>query len=104
MKITLKPMRMDTILVAELSGDILILNGEEFDFSPLSEGALLPREAVDCKWLASDVERVGGEISLDLILPHGADAPKETLFPAPITITEDGVIALPPHDGKGQPK
>lgn len=97
MKLNFTPMRRDEALTLSRSGDVLTINGEAFDFSGVPEGATLPREAVVCEWLASDIERVNGELELTLILPHGANAPQETLFPQPITVTADGAIALPAH-------
>lgn len=98
MIIALSPSRMDAPLNVERSGDALTINGQSFDFSPIPDGGLLPRAAVDCAYLASDVERLDGEIHLTLILPHGADAPEETRFPEPIHVTEDGPVPLPPYD------
>lgn len=94
MLISFTPMRRDDRLELVKQGDALIINGEEFDFSALPEGAVLPRDAVSCDWLASDVERVGGVIHLTLILPHGADATPERLFPAPVE-AGDGTVPLP---------
>lgn len=98
MLIRLSPVRHETQLALEVAGDVLTINGQPYDFSPVPEGGLLPREAVECEWLASDVERIDGEIHLTLILPHGAEAPEETRFPEPIHVTEDGPVALPPYD------
>ncbi|KPP86570.1 MAG: hypothetical protein HLUCCO07_07300 [Rhodobacteraceae bacterium HLUCCO07] len=95
MNISFSPMRRDDSLTLSRRGDILTINGEAFDFSGIPEGATLPREAVDCDWLASDVVRIDGDLHLALILPHGANAPRETLFPDPVTITEDGPVDLP---------
>mgnify|MGYP003660254726 FL=1 len=96
MNIAFTPMRQENLLVLSKAGDILTINGEAFDFSAIPEGATLPRDAVACAWLASDIVRQGGVIQLTLILPHGACAPEQTLFPAPIQAT-DGVIELPPY-------
>lgn len=96
MHISFSPVRRDETLAVSRSGDTLSINGEAFDFSDLPEGASLPRDAVACDWLASDVVRSGGEIALALILPHGANAPQETLFPATIT-APDGPVFLPDH-------
>lgn len=95
MKITFTPVRRDDTLSLAKSGDVLSINGEAFDLSGIPEGATLPREAVACDLLASDIERQGGELRLTLILPHGANAPQDTLFPQPITVTADGPIAVP---------
>lgn len=98
MHITLSPMRRDDTLAVEKSGDILTINGESFDFSAIPDGATLPREAVTCDWLVSDVERIGGVLHLTLVLPHGATAPPETLTPNPIVDPADGPVALPPYE------
>ena len=98
MHIKLSPMRHDTPLSLERAGDVLTINGTAFDFSPLEDGATLPREAVDCEWLASDVERIDGALNLTLRLPHGPNAPHETRFPAPIIDPPDGPVALPVYD------
>lgn len=97
MQISFSPRRQDKPLTLEKQGDALTINGELFDFSPLPDGATLPREAVTCDWLASDVARIAGEIHLSLILPHGRQAPKETLFPGVLAVATDGLIAIPPH-------
>ncbi|NEX47747.1 hypothetical protein [Pseudotabrizicola algicola] len=97
MQITFTPMRRDDRLTLHRAGDVLTLNGESYDFSRLPEGAVLPRDAVECGWLASDVTRTDGQLSLTLVLPHGADAPHQTLFPQPMNLTADGPVTLPPH-------
>jgi len=101
MQITFSPMRRDDRLSLRRTGDILTINGEDFDFSGIPDGATLPREAVACEWLASDVERIGGVIHLSLVLPHGADAPEEELFPAPCAAISDGAVPVP---GQGAPE
>jgi len=103
MQITLTPQRRDDRLSLSREGDVLILNGEAFDFAAIPEGGTLPRDAVACDWLASDVTRQDGVLHLTLILPHGVDAPHETLFPAPITLTGDGPVALPAYENEATP-
>lgn len=98
MRITLSPMRRDNTLTLSKAGDTLTINGEAFDLSGVPEGATLPREAVECDWLAGPVERQGGVLHLTLILPHAARAPEATLFPQPIIANGDGPIALPPYE------
>lgn len=98
MRINLTPMRRDDRLDVSIAGDVLTVNGDSFDFSALAEGDRLPRHAVACDWLASDVTRTDGGIVLTLILPHGAAAPDKMLFPAPITVTEDGPVTLPSQE------
>jgi hypothetical protein len=98
MKITFSPIRGDTPLELSRSGDTLTINGEVFDFSPLPEGATLPPEVIAGDGFAGPVERIGGVLHVALRLPHGANAPQETLFPVPITLTGDGPVALPPYE------
>ncbi len=95
MRISLSPQRRDDALEVSKHGDVLTINGEEFDFSNLANGAKLPREAVDCEWLASDVERIDGDISLTLIVPHGANPSPAVAFPAPLVNPANGKLALP---------
>ena len=96
-QITFSPMRRDDRLEVSIAGDVFTINGAAFDFSTLPEGATLPRAAVACDWLAGDVDRIGGSLHLSLILPHGAKAPLETLFPVPI-MASDGLVTLPPYE------
>jgi len=99
MQLTFSPMRREEQLTLSRVGDVLTINGEAFDFSGVPAGATLPRDAIACDWIAGDVERDGtGALTVPLILPHGANAPEETRFPIPITVTADGAIALPPYD------
>lgn len=98
MKITLSPSRRDEPLELSRSGDTLIINGEAFDFSPLPDGATLPPEAIHSDWVSGPVERIDGVLHVTLTLPHGANAPEETRFPAPMTLTGDGPVGLPPFD------
>lgn len=98
MKIKLSPMRLDQTLALKKAGDKLYLNEEEFDFSSLPEGATLPKEAINCQWFASGVERRNGALHFSLVLPHGANAPPETLFPDMMHIKQDGPVALPLYE------
>jgi hypothetical protein len=97
MILTFSPMRLDEPLTASVSGQALTLNGTELDFSPLPAGATLPRAAIDNPWIAGDVTRaMDGTLTVPLLLPHGANAPEETRFPAPITVTS-GPVPLPAY-------
>ena len=94
MQISFSPMRRDDRPELSVAGDVLTVNGEDFDFSGVPDGATLPRGAVACDWLASDVERTGGVLHLALILPHGPKAPQDALFPDPLSVS-DGPVPLP---------
>jgi len=98
MKITLSPQFRDDPLTLHRTGDVLTVNGDAFDFGQLPEGATLPRAAVGCDWIEGNVTRTGGVIHLTLILPHGANAPEATRYPAPLTLTGDGPVELPLYD------
>ena len=78
-----------------LTGDVLTLNGEAFDFGSLPEGATLPAEAIDSPWITGPVSRINGELHLTLRLPHGPNPSRAVAFPEPIHVTQDGPIALP---------
>lgn len=95
MKITLSPQRRDDTLDVIKSGDTLTINGVAYDFSVVPDGATLPRDAVDCAWLVSDVERIDGVLHLTLILPHGADASYEARFPTHLLDPADGLLEFP---------
>ncbi len=98
MKISLSPQLSIDTYTLSVSGDVLTIDGKEYDFGPLAEGDLLPIEAVNCKWLISDVTREEGHVCLTLVLPHGYNAPEETRFPKTLVVTSDGPITLPPYD------
>lgn len=95
MHILFSPQRRDEELVVSKAGDILTINGDAFDFSALPDGGTIPAGEVPCEWIVGPVERIGGQIRLNLLLPHGAAPPPEVAFPAPIVVGEDGLISLP---------
>ena len=98
MQIILSPQRRDARLTLARNGDILTINGQNFDFGPLQEGAVLPPSAVQSDWLAGDITRQGGELIIPVFLPHGANAPHETLFPEPLVVSANGAIELPLYE------
>lgn len=98
MHITLTPQRRDERLFVSRTGDCITLNGVAFDFTPLAEGDLLPREAIGSDWFAGDVLRINGVLHFALFLPHGPSAPDTTLFPQALTLAADGPVDLPAYD------
>ena len=95
MKINFSPqVREDTISITK-TGDALTINDVAYDFAQLPDGATLPRDAVDCEYIASDVTRVNGEIELTLLLPITPQASEAARFPQPIIVTENGEVELP---------
>ena len=95
MIITLTPQRRDDALTVSKQGDTLTINGVTYDFTPLPDGATLPKEAVDCEWICGDVSRINGELVIPILLPHGPDASMAARFPEPINMTNDGQVVLP---------
>ncbi len=95
MLITLSPTRSDESLVVTKSGDVLTLNGEEFDFSSLPAGATLPSEATNSDWFVGTIERIGATLHITLRFPHGPNPPQHVAFPSPIYATTDGTVRLP---------
>ena len=95
MHITLTPQRRDDTLTVTKQGDILTINGTEYDFTDLPDGGTLPAEAVDCEFVIGSVDRVNGELELTLLLPHGANASEAARFSKPIINPSDGELELP---------
>jgi len=95
MRINLSPQRRDDTLTVTKAGDALTINGTDYDFSGVPDGGMLPRDAVDCAWLASDVTREDGELVLTLLLPHGANASQARRFPQPLVDVPDGEVEFP---------
>jgi hypothetical protein len=92
------PVRMDMSLTASVAGDVLTLNGTAFDFGGVPKGGVLDRDRIDCDWIAGDVTRDDdGVIHVALIVPHGADAPQQTLFPKPVEVGS-GKVPIPRFD------
>jgi hypothetical protein len=89
------PQRRDDTLTVSKSGDALTVNGTVYDFSPLPDGATLPKDAIGCEWICGNVSRVNGELVIPILLPHGADASEAARFPEPLTVTIDGEVVLP---------
>lgn len=95
MHITLSPQRRDDALTVSKQGDTLTLNGIAYDFSVIPDGATLPASAVDCEFIAGNVERINGVLHISLILPHGPNPSQAVAFPEPIINPADGVLELP---------
>lgn len=95
MHISFSPQRRDDKLTLEKTGDRLRINGELFNFNPLAEGDTVPAGSIPCDWIVGPVERINGEIHITLLLPHGPNSSQGVAFPEPISVTEDGAIAVP---------
>ena len=95
MKIVPVPIRTDDTLELFKSGDILTVNGEDFDFSQIGEGDSLPSSAITSTWFIGDQTRVDGELVLTLFLPNPWNYSPEQAFPANLVGVPDGLVLLP---------
>jgi hypothetical protein len=98
MLIKLSPIRSDKTLVVSKKDDVLTVNGEVFDFSPLKEGQVLPADAIKSEWFIGDVSRVEGELILTLVLPHGPNPSQNVAFPKDLVNVKNGKVKLPTGD------
>lgn len=84
--------------VVSRAGDVLTINGVEWDFSPLPEGGVLPRHAVDTSIFFDDITRVNGALVVPLFAPHASgDLPQDLWFPSDLILAEDGPVEMPPY-------
>ncbi|WCM48975.1 hypothetical protein OH720_18360 [Pseudomonas sp. WJP1] len=95
MNIMLSPNRRDDTLEVIKTGDVLTINGEDFDFSPVGEGDTLPADAISSGWFTGEVNRIDGAIELTLILPNPWNYSPEQAFPVPLLNVPDGPVAFP---------
>lgn len=96
MIIDFSPIRSSAALFVIKTGDVLSINGSDFDFSPLPGGAEIPADAVGSPWVTGKVSRdAAGVLRLTLLLPHGPDPAPAVAFPVPLVVTEDGLLELP---------
>jgi len=98
MKIRFTPSRMDMQFSGAVDGDVIAVNGQSLDFSPLQDGGELPATAINASWMVGGAYRQDGEVYLTLICPHGTNAPYETRFPSNDYISVEGVIPFPIYD------
>lgn len=95
MRIILDPQRRDDLLEVVKNGDILLVNGEPFDFSPIGEGDTLPATAIQSAWFSGDIDRINGELVVRLWLPNPWNYSQEQAFPVPLEAVPDGPVVLP---------
>ncbi|WP_434577524.1 hypothetical protein [Pseudomonas sp. Z1-6] len=95
MRINLSPQRRDDTLEVIKDGDMLVINGEPFDFSKMGEGDTLPGSAIRSAWFVGDIDKVGGELVLTLLLPNPWNYSQEQAFPAPLENIPDGPVVFP---------
>jgi len=93
MIINLSPQRRGESIVVSVEGDVITVNGEEYDFGQVGEGDLLPVKATPDLFV-SDITRTNGAIVLTLLFPTPANATQAQNFPEPINQSE-GEVELP---------
>ena len=92
-KINLSPVRNETETQASWVAPVLTVNNEPYDLSALEDGATHSGHPV-----LGEVTRSGDTYECTIMLGHGKNAPEATRFPAPLSVTQDGVIELPLYD------
>lgn len=95
MQINLSPQRRDDTLQLIRNGSALSINGEVFDFSQMAAGDTLPASAISSEWFLGQVDNVGGELEITLILPLPANYSQQQAFPEPLFNVPNGPVALP---------
>ncbi len=71
-------------------GDIYQIGGEEFDFSQLLDGEILPRESINSNLIVSDVTRIGEEIFFTYIRTYlSENSTHDDDFPPTLDNTKD---------------
>lgn len=95
MLIKFSPRRQDTTVTLEKYGDVLVINGERFDFSFMGEGDTLPASAITSEWFVGEVDKHNGNIVLTLILPLPSNYSPEQAFPVDLVDVPDGIVELP---------
>jgi len=95
MKIVLAPTRTDNTMVLFKTGEVLTVNGEDFDFSRIGEGDSLPSSAITSNWFLGDQTRIDGELVLTMFLPNPWNYSPEQAYPVPLTNVPDGLVVLP---------
>lgn len=98
MYIIYSPLSSEIRQEVSIKGEVITVNGESFDFSPLEEGATLPFLAVKSEWFFDPIERIDGELHIGFRNTWGPNAPESTRFPQPVRVTQDGVLELPLYD------
>jgi hypothetical protein len=97
-RIELSPQVRNDQLTVERRGCNILLNGDVVDLS-LYDASKKPNH-----WIIGQPEVMTDGWSIKLLFPIGTPAPKESRFPAPILVEEDGPVKLPPRNGEDEEK
>lgn len=86
----------DDRIAVSVAGDVVTINGVDYDFTPLAIGDSIPAEAVDPERFFREVLRdATGELVMTLWFPHDFEASEDARYPLPVSVTEDGPVTLP---------
>lgn len=99
MKINWSPrVGAEPIRTLSVKGQAITINGEVFDFGPMDDGSVLPREAIQSEFIAGDVFRHGSQIELTLYANYMDDflASREVKFANETpTVVSAGTVRVP---------
>ncbi|WP_313569892.1 hypothetical protein [Comamonas terrigena] len=87
MKIKFTPQYRFDPLELSKNGDVLTINEEDFDFSPLPDGYSVETNSA---WIVGPVSRVDGELQLTIACP--------TILDNVVVIAENGEIKVPANE------
>jgi hypothetical protein len=96
MLINLSPIFEGERITVSTAGDVVTINGVNFDFTPLEIGGSIPATAVDPSRFVGEISRdSAGNLVMYLLYGHALDASEEARYPLPITTAGDGPVELP---------
>ncbi len=86
------PQIRNTVSAISWIGDIYQIGGEEFDFSQLLDGEILPKDALNTDLIVSDVKRVGTELNFTYVRTYFEEgSTNDDWFPSTLDNTGDSV-------------
>lgn len=108
MFIKLQPKRDENgTYIAFKSGEKIIIDYVVFDLSKVVEGSTLPPSAISSNRFAGVVERIDGDLKVQLFVSNPINYSQEQASPLPIVNPEDGQLTfplpLPYEDGSYDP-
>ncbi|TPM39390.1 hypothetical protein FJ951_27170 [Mesorhizobium sp. B2-2-3] len=95
MRISFAPQRRDDALALAKSGDVLTVNGEQFNFNGLSDGDAIKVEDIPCEFIVGNVTKIAGEVHVTIVLPHGPSPEVWQTCPGDIENVPDGTVDVP---------
>lgn len=100
-KITLSPVFTDKYEDMEINvtGDLVVINGESFDFTDLQNGYHIDSIDIESQWFSTGAvyKDESGDMTMTIKFPHPYDAGVDMKFPETILVTKDGFVELPKY-------